>query len=134
MKKKYVEPVIIVEDFTLSDAIAAKNCKYTPYSNILVQQMSKFRPACADGNNDADTREFMEFSYLYSAEYDIDGDKNYYEESEKCFTTDFAQHSPGNCHMDPFVEEIAFGKDVAGNPCIQYGDPSSGDTSLLQNS
>ena len=137
MKKKYVEPMIVVEDFSLSDAIAIRNCKYTPNNIGLIQQMSAAVDACRDpSNNQSANADYSEFSNIYNGNYDLDQDGNFYElKDDMGFTKDYAKDNVGNCGVDPFeIENLSFGKDVAGRMCKQYIDGIGGDSVLLQNS
>ena len=138
MKKTYIEPMMIVEDFEINDSIAAENCKYTPTNIGLVQQMTgdpKYK-ACAEGDDGDFPLDYSEFSNLYESQYDVNGNQslNY---DDGCFTADYNSRNPGNCLIDPFkVEGLTFGYDNAGSGavCRQYDAGSGGDTSLLQNS
>lgn len=146
MKKKYMEPMMIVEDFTISDAIAAKSCKYTPHTIKLISYMTSFRPACADVNwgDNQESRDYDLFSNLYDGEFNTDGDSkdgypyfgNQGDKDDMLFTSDFAAVTEGHCYTDPFDPKhagLVFGQNISGDSCIM-DTGSSGDTSLLQNS
>ena len=140
MKKKYVEPVMVVEDFTVSEMVAA-NCKYTPENIGLVQQMSKFQPACGSGYYPDDPQkgqDYMMFSELFNAEYDLDG--NPMNGPENVFTSAFHEWAndpkntsegnvASNCSFDPFEKGITFGHNTA-YVCLD----DDADAELLQNS
>ena len=121
MKKKYVEPVLLAEDFTVSEMVAA-NCELQESDITVVQQMS--HTGCAGYYEDwRVTDAYGKFSDLYDGDKDVDGNGT----PDACFTAAYAGISPGSdiCSFRPFDQGINFGLGIWD---------CSGDSSLVQNS
>ena len=126
MKKKYVSPMMAVEDFTMSEMVA-KNCQLVPSELTIVQQANLHEP-CATGAemSPEDGTAYSLFSDLYEGGHDFDGNGH---TMEYCFTDGYNQHSnknPNVCSYDPVKNGINFGHN-SGYDC-------SNDSTLIQNS
>lgn len=121
VKRKYVEPVLLAEDFTVSEMVAA-NCELQESDITVVQQMS--HTGCAGTYDDTwlDVA-YGRFSDLYEGNRDVDGNGTL----DACFTAAYAGISPGSdvCSFRPFDQGIYFGLGIWS---------CSGDSSLVQNS
>ena len=126
MKKTYMEPQMIVEDFTVSEMIAA-NCNVTEHDITLVQQMG-----CYAGTEPVfDTYEkkqaYVLFSDLYEGKINYNGDE-WITPDDSCFTQEYRNKSGGGtiCCFDPYGTDSTFGHN-SGFECNE-------DSSILQNS
>ncbi len=138
MKKTYAEPRMIVEDFSLSDAIAAKSCKYTENTILLTTQMAMHPEygQCAKINEmtGQEALDYQNFSQLYDGSFDVNNNSTWGDKGDLMFTALYRASNPGNCLVDPFKQNVVFGQNNAGSPCLQPDWESGNDTSLLQNS
>lgn len=123
MKKEFKEPVLLVEDFTMSEMVA-RNCGITPGHITVVQQMS--HKGCYTGDEDKFTYEQQQIysnsiSELYEGRYDLD---NNALTTENCFTKAYYEASgqtKGVCSTQP-------------TQLFGHGIECTEDTTLLQNS
>ena len=126
MKKKYVEPVMIVEDFTVSEMVAA-NCDVTETDIALVQQMGCYAGTEPVFRTYEEKQAYVLFSDLYEGKINYNGDK-WITPDDSCFTAEYRNKSDGGtiCCFDPYGENTTFGHN-SGFEC-------SSDSSVLQNS
>lgn len=105
MKKTYMEPQMIVEDFTVSEMIA-KSCRAPSGEIGLIQQMTQFQPTCPSGAEPGWSKEmgtaYADLCDLYEGMYDVDHNPNTgtgttgsapYRGGEHCFTEAYYKHS-----------------------------------------
>ncbi len=121
MRKQYIEPELLVEDFTVSEMIAA-NCELLVNELTVVQQMS--HTGCEGYYDDWQvTDAYAKLSDYYDGEKDVDGNGT----PDACFTSAYADRSPGSdiCSFVPYEHGINFGGSVWD---------CTGDSSLIQNS
>lgn len=131
MKKTYMEPVMIVEDFTVSEMIAA-DCAIPEAELKVVSQMSHV--GCDDGtepkywvdgivggkaNGKGTAYAFFSDRFREGTDLNHNG---YGDVGEETFTA--AYRSPGVCTYDPMEHGITFG----------YGYVCNDDVSALQKS
>ena len=136
MKKKYVEPVMVVEDFTVSEMVA-KNCGLIENELKITVQWSVQGDNPCDGNFLPDAKKdqaYNAFSVLFDEDFDLgadqNGDGNLYNDT--CFTKAIIQRTQNISHIDhdicKYIPTETFNSTVAGKfDC-------SSDSQLLQNS
>ena len=149
MKKKYMEPQMIVEDFTVSEMVAA-DCKLAQTQVTFVKQMNSIEGyACNTGNekyfkddpSGMRGAEYDKICGLFDGNFDMDHDGAIETSpfpnmgnntSDTVFTPGFRLHSGQNSHVPESVCDIdgsglTFDTQIADIQCTT-------DTSLLQNS
>lgn len=141
MKKTYVEPVMIVEDFTVSEMVA--KCELIT-NNTFTEQLSGDVPACAAENNSKNTTAHMMISSFGEGSGDFDNvdtdfgwntnnEKHAEDTNRHCFlkafqATGFCTYVADGLTFMDYEQKAMHG--VAIPPCSK-GDSGS---SLLQNS
>lgn len=128
MKKTYMEPQMIVEDFTVSEMIAA-DCVLPERELLIVEQMS--HKGCDDGTepkywvdgkvwgqHNGKGTAYAYFSDIFGGSKDVTGDGV----NDFVFTTSY--QGPGVCEYDPIAKGQTFG----------YGYTCNDDVSALQKS
>ena len=134
MKKKYMEPQMIVEDFSVSEMIAA-DCVIPESELKVVSQMSHdagggcdsgrepkyWVNGIVDGKHNGKGTVYAFFSDRYDNGTDLNHNGSF-EAGEETFTA--AYRSPGVCTYDPMEHGITFG----------YGYACNDDVSALQKS
>ena len=152
MKKKYVEPVMIVDDFTVSETIA--KCQFTYETTFSAQMKHSGNQSCHNGTEDrffddpADTqvgppwdRKDLEYYHwnlinqAFEGNVDVNGDGNL---EGRCFTSAFAQkYGTGVC-QDLSAENMTFTKNAYDSTGILVAACTKGEGSEgvnpLQNS
>lgn len=131
MKKEYIEPTIVVEDFAVSEMIAA-DCAIPEKELLVVEQMS--HKGCdngrepkywvdgkVDGKHNGKGTAYAFFSDRFREGTDLNGN-GYGDVGEETFTA--AYRSPGVCAYDPTEHGVTFG----------YGYVCNDDVSALQKS
>lgn len=138
MKKKYVEPVMVVEDFTVSEMVA-KNCGLIESElNITTQWSSPEQSAnpCHGGFSDPKKDQaYNAFSVLFDEDFDLgvdqnnDGDKY----NDTCFTQAIIDRTKNASHIThdicKYIPTETFNATTASQ-----GFSCSSDSQLLQNS
>ena len=131
MKKTYMEPVMIVEDFSVSEMIAA-DCAIPEAELKVVSQMSHvgcdngrepkyWVDGIVDGKHNGKGTAYAFFSDRFLEGTDLNGN-GYGDVGEETFTA--AYRSPGVCTYDPMEHGITFG----------FGYTCNDDVSALQKS
>ena len=140
MKKKYMEPQMVVEDFTVSEMIAADCVIPTGELKVVTQMSHDAGGGCdsgrepkywvdgiVDGKHNGLGTVYAFLSDLY--DWDKDGNDRIdinqdgqFNQNDACFTTQY--QGPGVCRYDPIKEGDTFG----------YGYVCNDSTSALQKS
>lgn len=118
MKKQYVEPKMIVEDFAVSEMVAA-NCTVTPVDITVVSEMSSATPPCKGLQEYVGTPQYDVYFMLddaYHGEFDADRDGHHqskdgtYDKDDVVFTSAYREASKNSdiCLTDPFEKGFTF--------------------------
>lgn len=133
MKKKYIEPMMIVEDFTVSEMVA-KNCKVIENDLKIVTQLSGSNGPCDGYLEDPEKQQYYPlFSDLFGSDLDPNSDDS---DTKDGITGNDFYFSPsvmdnykghGSTDMCTIMTDALFNADFQGFTCTS-------DTTLLQNS
>lgn len=127
MKKKYVEPQMIVEDFKISEMVA-RNCTLTPEDVNVVSQMSTATPPCKGLQEFIGTDKYdiyFQLDNAYDGEFDLDADGHgtffdgTYDADDYAFTDAYKKASNKStiCNTDPF-EHGGFSETFPIGSCV----------------
>lgn len=136
MKKTYIEPMMIVEDFTVSEMVA-KNCGLIENELKITVQWSVQGPNPCDGNFLPDAEKdqaYNAFSVLFDEDFDLgvdqngDGDKY----NDTCFTQAIIERTKDKSHINhdicKYIPTETF------NSTVAHQFSCSDDSMLIQNS
>ena len=95
MKKMYVEPRMVVEDFTVSEMVAAK-CQFDIH-NMFSQQLSWNTPACAKAQQQALDNGTYDIYALVSTAYENGIDLDNADKDGNAYLNDGTTNGDGYC-------------------------------------
>lgn len=112
MKREYKEPMLLIEDFKMSEMIA-KDCEVVSSEIKIVQQVSEDYPSCSASEGES---WYPNISDAFDGSLNLDND---WSTTEYCFTGKYAGESAGSheiCNFDPFEHGITFGGSLNCTP------------------